>query len=464
MPNIFSKALSAVTSAAELPTPPAFAPIAAILLPDSYKSDLTRIIRGAPSDFVNNREWWGEVRKVTGAKWADIKKVHSNVQAAASQPRANALDAIKKYTNTPLAQKDPALQKMLGTFGKRASSGKTTPEDLLKMQKMISARFNKLNERLTKALETQERLSRSSGGAVKGPPGSGETKKTDSKGKPSGGLSEWPKESKQDDRDMISEEILLENMFTDVVSKMSSFFASPQLTKIMAGEKYDKKRSQNLAKAAIFHLLQIVTDRAYDKLQTAGIDRKFMMKAWKSREESGNAEILAKASKLLGSDKFKMPTKKPPVQKTQPSKPERWRTEPKPPGSGNARPMSGAPPVQDGFDEISQNPGRPSDQREVPMPQVTQLPPTLIPENPMRDDGEPSEPAPVPDQEPKQQKPVSTGAVIYRKMMSAARAAKKAGQDPTMMAEIVLQRYEEAKIPEAAIVRRMFERATGKAS
>jgi hypothetical protein len=229
-------------------------------------------------------------------------------------------------------------------------------------------------------------------------------------------------------------------------------------------EKYDKKRSQNLAKAAIFHLLQIVTDRAYDKLQTAGIDRKFMMKAWKSREESGNAEILAKASKLLGSDKFKMPTKKPPVQKTQPSKPERWRTEPKPPGSGNARPMSGAPPVQDGFDEISQNPGRPSDQREVPMPQVTQLPPTLIPENPMRDDGEPSEPAPVPDQEPKQQKPVSTGAVIYRKMMSAARAAKKAGQDPTMMAEIVLQRYEEAKIPEAAIVRRMFERAIGKAS
>lgn len=477
MPNIFSKALGAVQSAVDLPTPPAFAPIAGILLPESYKSDLTRIIGAAKGDFINDRKWWGELRKATGAKWEDIKKVHSNVQQAASQPRANALDAIKKYTNTPLAQKDPTLQKMLSTFGKRASSGQTKPEDLLKMQKIIASRFQKLNERLTAALEKQERLSRGSGGTIKPPPGSGETKATKSKGnqgkKPQtdeptkpGNLSEWPAESMNQSGDMISEEILLENMFTDVVSKMSSFFASPQLTKIMAGEKYDKQRTKNLAKAAVYHLLQLVTDRAYEKLQTAGIDKKFLMKAWKVRNEPGNREILAKASKILGSDKFKPE----PKSKPKPKKDPRWRydTTPDP-----LKSTPGAPPVQDpgikfvkdGYDEAVQQPIG----RRVPDQNIISPPPGLAAEDDLMTPDEipapaPVEPAIVPTEqtpEPEKEEPVSTGAMIYRKMKSAARAAQAAGQDPVAMADYVLQRYEDAKIPEAAIVRRMFERSTG---
>lgn len=424
MPNIFSKALSAVTSAAELPTPPAFEPIAAILLPKSYKSDLSRIIRSAQGDFVNDRAWWGEIRKATGAKWADIKQVHSNVQKAASQPRANALDAIQKYTDTPLAKKDPTLQKMLETFSKRASKGSTKPEDLMKMQKIIASRLEKLNDKLEKALATRERVSRASGETSKTKPGSGET---------------GTRESKESQGKPISEAVILESIFTDVVSKMSAFFASPQLTKMMVGEKYDKKRNQNLAKAAVYYLLQRMTDRAYEKLVPAGLDQRFMMKVWKNRNDPANRELLVKASKILGSDRFKAQVK-PQV----------------PPDPAKSTP--GAPPVQDGADEIIEEP----DESVVPEPQVLTPRPELVPEDPVVNTEQPVDAPPAPPApQKKEEKPVSTGAMIYRKMMSAARAAKKSGQDPTAMADYVLQRYEEEKIPEAAIVRRMFERATG---
>jgi len=390
----------------DVPTPPAFAPIAVLLLPDSYKSDLTRIIRTAPENFLDDRDWWAQVRAATGAKWADLKKVHANATQAAGRPRANVLDMLKKYIELPIVQQDPTAKKMLQTFGSRASSGKASLESIMKMQETISARLQRTHDKLKQKETALERLKRSQKGpsnpkTSKQPTGTAES--TEAKGKP------------------ISEDVVIEGLMSDVVSKMTAFFASPQLSKIMVGEYTTKKQARNLAKAAVYSLFQIISDRAYDTLQKGGLDRRMMMTAFKNRNEPGNAGIMDKAAELLGSKKrFSQPKKVVPPK---------------------------VAPAQE----------KPIDAKLVDDPDIKFG--DVQTKEAVQEDGMDNKMNNVKSEKTKPEPPISTGTMIYRKMKSAARAAKAAGQDPVAMADYVLMRYEEAKVPEAAIVRRMFDRS-----
>ncbi len=512
MPNPFSDIIKDVKGAFDVPTPPGFEPIADILLPDSYKSVLTRIIKSSPPDFMKNRGWWESVKEATGATFQDMKDVFLDAKKADQQPKINVFKVLGNFIKLPIIQQDPTTQRMIRSYANGAKNHTADVDSLLKMQKMLSQRLERLQAKLAKKETTAERFRRSTNKPK-------QTQKAQDTANAA--------ESLESTGELISEECIIEGMLSDVVSKMTAYFSNPNLAAVISDKKKDEKRSQNLAKAVVYSLLLRVNDNAYKELTKHGIDQKTLMTVFKNRKQRGNNDIFNKAKEIVLSSRgiapkaatvatakaatvatAKAPTAKAPVS---PAKDPRTATTAtfKPPvvrgkssktvpGSSGMTKEIPTMRGQRSFHDIStrgptalpepsvddihwwndnkelQKLLDDSHAKKAGVQQIEEEPDSINLDTPnqnevnagsmtqnstAQDHGAPIKQRPDIIGQDKEDKEPTVGAKIYQRIMSIARAANAAGQDPVQMADYALQRYEDEGVPEAAIVRRMFERS-----
>jgi hypothetical protein len=445
MPNLLSKIFTDIKSAANVQIPPAFHPLAYLLLPNNYKSNIEQLVDSAPLNFSveNSREWWKQLMITVGATKEDVGNVYKNTMKLTEETKTKVEEKINKLSEDPAISADRNTAKMVAALAKLYQSD-VDLRQVYEKQQILAKRIQEIINKQTNADNRKQRVDKS----INKRPATGATKTGVSKDG-SGVNSAPPGEIKAEESLLDQDDLITEGAAGALVPLMARMFGSAALTKLMMSDAIPKKDAQRLARSIIYNVLLNINERLYKRLEAEGMRRQLLSRLYRHRNKPENRQLIIKAARILGSKKFgneqavakKAATKKTAApQATQGGaevKPSRWKTGPAVTKRSVAKKTN-----EDGLE--------PEDGEE---PIIDTGRGKVKTANP--DDGSTGLVKEEPKETPQRPTKVTPGTIIYREMMAAA----KSSENPTEAAEAILFKYEEMGIPEAAIVRRMWERS-----
>lgn len=442
MSNLLSKTFSDIKDAVEVPIPPAFQPLSIVILPKpgGYKKLLKELISNAPSDLSDNEDvttdWWKKLGNITTAKADELLEVKKGVKELMGQTRDKVENSINNLANDNNLSKDKTLMKMIEMY-KDIVKSDAELKKIYEKQAQIAERMQKIVNKLEKNDTAKSRVKQDS--EPREIAKDNESVNPSTPSTPSTIATSAEAKDQQASEGIVTrrglscqDTLVTEGLAIDMISKMAGMFNSPQLTLLMAKNRFSEKNSNRLARSVIYNVLLKVSERAYGILEKEGISRKQLARIYRDQHEVSSKKLIIRARELFGhvdqttetKTKKKTDTRGKPVAQNKPVGPAAQRVFKK--IQDRLLPDENEKPVIDTKPKKSQT-AKPGDGVG------------LVKEEPVV-----------------KKKPTTPGAVIYRKMMDAARNS----ENPIQAAEMVLTKYEDLGIPEASIVRRMFERSS----
>jgi len=350
--------------------PPGLEPLAYILYDENYKARLTALIRNAPKNIADDAGWWKQLQSVTGASSEEITNIRTQHIDLATEKIQKTGKVFNKLADTPVVKQDPELQKLMKIFAQNLSNNNKNVEELLILQKKVQQRIQKLDEIIRQ--KEQELIN-----------------------------------SKRTTSVTESKEIILEGFLSKTISKVRQYLASDAFKKLLnLGEDGDQM-AQLDAKTIVRDTLQVVCDKAYAKLKDSGIDRRMLMKAYRTRKDKNSLAILDKARKIItGQDA--------------------------PVTAEIVEPQKGPPPINPKMMKIEKGPP------PIQTPKGTQLP--------------------ILNKKDTKKQPHNEIAMMKQMMDAARRKAKAGGIDEFQAAENELQKFEEKGVDNVGVVRRLWDK------
>lgn len=287
--------------------PPQFESIAYIIYGEDYKAKLENLVSKVPRDFLDNDEWWSELKSVTKVNNQVINSLRNQYKKLQKDKAKETGKAFQKLNDTPAFKSDPQLQMLINRLSQQIATNDQNINNLLDLQKKIQTRLAQVDELIR---SKEEKLRKTTN------------------------------ESVDQSGTIISESIL-----SKLITRVRQYLVSDAFKNLIGVEEDGSKINQTTARLIIRDILQIVAKKAYEKLESKGISKKDLNQAFKTRTDASSQEIIKKAVKLLRKQE-KVPEEPPVVAKPVQAPP----VQPPPVKPGEKPPVQYlpgvAPPVQ----------------------------------------------------------------------------------------------------------------------
>jgi len=242
--------------------PPLFEPIAYLIYDDNYISQLEELISKVPVNFIENDEWWHQLKLVTKVKPQIINKIRNEYIELRQEKKKDTAEALEKVSETPIAKKTKT-EELLKLLADNIQKDKADLETILKIKLELQEKFLNLeklikthNEQIKKYKQTNEHL-------------------------------------------QINGNIITEAIEDKLITKIRQFLASDTFKNLINSDPNGSEINKTLARLVIRDVLLMVKEHCYTILNAKGITAKNLFEAWTARETKEGMEILKKAKNIL---------------------------------------------------------------------------------------------------------------------------------------------------------------------